>query len=333
MNSKRRFLPVLALWLLGTLSVVAQDFQITSFKENMMDLRAASASIRDKNGDECALIIFSVRDEHFEFEPNMGIVKQEKRAGETWLFVPQQTKRITIRHPQLGVLRDYVIPVNIEKKVVYEAELQITNQDYLSSLLHQSKIDTVRIMVPQEPTVVEVEAERNVHLDLGLGFSALGIMGPTGHIGFNIGHHLIEVGMTFGINKVWDVSIFQADNAAYWGTYDYSAMRFFARYGYNIEASSFIITPLLGAAINNISGSEVRRSPNGDLFGKVSTVSATVACRVSYCIGKTLRLYIAPEFNIGVKNDHSFEILKEVDTTIKGWTDGLGASVGLILHF
>lgn len=325
---------LLLLWVFCAAALQAQDFRITKFQENMLDLTAARAAVKDNNGDLCALIKFSVRDDKFVYEPNMGVVKQERKVGETWLYVPKQTKRITIRHPQLGVLRDYVIPVTIEQKVVYEAELQITNQEYLRSLLQRAKTDTVRIMVPQEPTVLEVEAKRNVHLDLGVGFNSVGIMGPTAHIGLNVGNHVVEAGATIGISKSEGISIYRKDNAAYYGTYDYSAMRFFARYGYNFEATSeLLITPLVGAAINNISGAEVRRSPNGDVFSKVNSVSATIGCRVSYCMGNVVLLFLMPEFSVGVKKDDSFIVLKDYDSKIKSWTDGIGLSAGVVFHF
>ena len=301
----------LLLWLTGTIAVQAQDFKITKFDENLLDLTAARADVKDNNGDPCALIKFSVRDLDFKYEPNMGVVKKEQHVGETWIFVPSGTKRITIRHPQLGILRDYVIPVSIEKKVVYEAELQITDEEYLRA---------------------KRQTERNFHLDLGVGFNVMSIMGPAAYLGLNYKEHSFEVGMVFGISNVQNVSIYQTDNAAYYGTYDYSAMRFFFRYGYDIDASSFLITPLVGAAINNISGSEVKRGTR-DIFSKCNTISATIGCRVSYKISKMIRVQLTPEYDFGVKKDKSFDILGASDSTIKSWTDGLNINAGLTFHF
>ena len=330
---KQRISILLILWLCTVIGLQAQDFKITKFQENMLDLTAARAAVKDKNGDICALIKFSVRDDKFTFEPNMGVVKTEKKVGEIWLYVPQQTKRITIRHPQLGVLRDYIIPVNIEQKVVYEAELLITNQEYLNSLLHKSKTDTVRIMVPQEPTILRVKAERSVFFNLGLGFNVLGIMGPEAFLGVDYKNHTIEAGAIYGISKSPSMSIYQVDNGSFWGAYDYNAMRIFLRYGYDIDlGSSVIVTPLLGAAINNISGTKVRQGSNGDRFSKMNTISATAGCRLSYCIGKSIRIQVTPAFNLGVKKDRSFNILKDADSKIKSWTDGLSLDAGLVFH-
>ena len=155
------------IWLLTAVVVQAQDFKISRFKENSMDLTAAHASVKDKNGDACALIKFSVKDDKFDFEPNLGIIKTEKKMGEVWIYVPHHTKMITIRHQYLGVLRNYKIPVEIEQKVVYEADLEITNETYLNSLLLGKAVETplVEVQKPIEPKIqkpVEVEVQKPI---------------------------------------------------------------------------------------------------------------------------------------------------------------------------
>jgi formylglycine-generating enzyme required for sulfatase activity len=41
------------------------------------------------------------------------------QVGEYWLYVPYGAKRLTIKHPVLGILRDYMYPLPIEKATVY----------------------------------------------------------------------------------------------------------------------------------------------------------------------------------------------------------------------
>lgn len=362
----KRSITGLFIWLLTAVVVQAQDFKISRFKENIMDLTAAHASVKDKNGDACALIKFSVKDDKFDFEPNLGIIKTEKKMGEVWIYVPHHTKMITIRHQYLGVLRNYRLPVEIEQKVVYEADLEITNETYLNSLLlfGKAEIPPVEIQKPVEPEVqkpvepevkpavgevkpAELEAkpsaedvkpikatlksDRDLVFEFGAGFNALGIMGPTAHIGVNYKNHVLEVGATLGISKVKNVTIYEPESNAFWSTYNYGAMRFFARYGYNIEISSFVITPMAGAAINNIKGEELERG-EGYLFEKINTISVIGSCRLSYCINKTFRVYVCPEFSVGIKKDRSFNIIKEVDSKIKAMTDGFGVSAGFLIH-
>ena len=87
----------------------SQDFWISDFHKNMTDLSAISSNVKDVNGNPTALIRFAVRDSKFVFNANLGIVKQEKKTGEVWLFVPVGTKRLTISHPYLGILRGFEI--------------------------------------------------------------------------------------------------------------------------------------------------------------------------------------------------------------------------------
>ena len=50
----------------------------------------------------------------------MGIVKTKQTPGEVWVYIPRGAKKISIKHPQLGVLRDYYFPVAIEPAKTYE---------------------------------------------------------------------------------------------------------------------------------------------------------------------------------------------------------------------
>ena len=117
----------------------SHDFEVRDFHENMTDLTAATSNIKDLNGVTAALIRFAVRDPLFSFDTNIGILKEEKETGEVLLYVPQGTKRITIRHPQLGILRDYQIPVPIKAKTTYDAEIVITDTEYFQNIKESAR--------------------------------------------------------------------------------------------------------------------------------------------------------------------------------------------------
>ena len=133
----------------------SREFELRSFHENITDLTAAHSNIRDLNGRAPALIRFAVRDTLFDFDPNLGYLRLEKKVGEVWLYVPKGTKRITIRHPYLGVLRDEPFPVPIMPKVTYDAEIVITNEAYLVALM--SGLTTPQVVTNTEvaPPVVD----------------------------------------------------------------------------------------------------------------------------------------------------------------------------------
>ena len=112
---------ILTLCLLGLgLSIYAQKISVESFKSLPSDLSArVNFPQKDQNGDLCAIIKVVTTETGFNWEAGqLGIVKAEKKTGEYWIYVPFGAKRLTIKHNQLGVLRDYFYPEPIEKACV-----------------------------------------------------------------------------------------------------------------------------------------------------------------------------------------------------------------------
>lgn len=80
--------------------------------------------VLDQNGEKCALIRVVATESGFKFEAGMlGIVKAIKKTGEYWVYVPYGSKKITILHDRLGVLRNYIYTEAINKATVYEMVL------------------------------------------------------------------------------------------------------------------------------------------------------------------------------------------------------------------
>lgn len=106
--------------------VVAQNISVASFKllENDLTANTTGTMERDQNGEIAALIKVVTTEQGFVFDGGMtGIVKTKQGVGEVWVYVPHGIKRITIQHPQLGVLHDYYFPIAIEKARTYELVL------------------------------------------------------------------------------------------------------------------------------------------------------------------------------------------------------------------
>ncbi len=105
------------------LSTVAQNISVSSFKLLDSDLTANTTGTmeRDQNGEVAALIKVVTSEQGFVFDGGMtGIVKTKQEVGEVWVYVPHGIKKMTIKHPQLGVLRDYFFPISIDKAKTYE---------------------------------------------------------------------------------------------------------------------------------------------------------------------------------------------------------------------
>ena len=114
--------------LLMLIAVVAsaQNISVASFRllENDLTANTAGTIEHDQNGKVAALIKVVTTEQGFVFDGGMvGVVKTKQGVGEVWVYVPQGIKRITIQHPQLGVLRNYDIPISIEGARTYEMVL------------------------------------------------------------------------------------------------------------------------------------------------------------------------------------------------------------------
>ncbi len=104
---------------------VSQGISVKSFKYLSSDQTARiHKPVIDQNGDKCALIKVVTSQEGFVWEGGtLGISKVEKKTGEYWVYLPHGSKKITIKHDQLGVLRNYIFPKPIKEANVYEMVL------------------------------------------------------------------------------------------------------------------------------------------------------------------------------------------------------------------
>ena len=113
------------LWLLLLfVQSYAQNITVVSFQKMENDLTARTLRVNDQNGDPCALIKVVVEGNEFKFEGDgNGIVKTEHKTGEYYVYVPWGSKHLTVKHNDLGVLRQYAYPEKIEKLTTYELKL------------------------------------------------------------------------------------------------------------------------------------------------------------------------------------------------------------------
>ena len=117
---------LLILYLMWSSLIIAQNINVTSFKllENDLTANTTGTIERDQNGEPAALIKVVTTQQGFVFDGGMvGVVKTKQGVGEVWVYVPHGIKKITIQHPQLGVLRDYYFPLAVDKAKTYEMVL------------------------------------------------------------------------------------------------------------------------------------------------------------------------------------------------------------------
>lgn len=122
-KDKCKFIFATLYFVLLSLHVNGQNISVSSFKliENDLTANTTGTMESDQNGETAALIKVVTSETGFSFDGGMvGIVKTKQEVGEIWVYVPHGIKRMSIRHPQLGVLRDYYFPVPVEKARTYE---------------------------------------------------------------------------------------------------------------------------------------------------------------------------------------------------------------------
>jgi hypothetical protein len=118
----------LSFFLIFTLSQgQAQTIKVKSFRAEPNDLTArVTAPVKDQNGEYCALIKVrtTLKDFHFDGDMN-GLFKIKQDVGEIWIYLPQKSRRLSIKHADYGVIANYIYPESITEASVYIMELKL----------------------------------------------------------------------------------------------------------------------------------------------------------------------------------------------------------------
>lgn len=295
--------------LIVTQATSPQEIQIKRFERNYNSLIARVEPMYDNNGDGCAVIRFFVSNTDFVIDPNMGVVKGMVLPGEIRLYVPKGTKRLTVKLKGLMPLKGYEIPVEIESKATYEAELSVSDE-----------------------VVKRDKANKEQNAYVGAGYHIMSLSGPSVSLGFNIAHHNIEVGAVFGMKKTDDIYFYDS-NYEVGAAYNYKSTKLQLSYGYEIKATDFLsLMPQIGGAYTIISGSEVMKG-NSSSYKDAKSMSVMIAARMLVSFSNTFKLHITPEYDFGAYKDNSCKTLTDFDSTLKSWTDGFNLNVGLMYFF
>ncbi len=101
-EDKRRIALAVLVWMLvgPVFHMLAQEFRVISMRELIFDVSASTDKVvRDINGNACALVKVTPRSD-FVFTGPFKPVKRIDKVGEIWLYMPRESKRITIKHPK-----------------------------------------------------------------------------------------------------------------------------------------------------------------------------------------------------------------------------------------
>ena len=103
--------------------ICSQNMSVSSFRCLENDINARTSKVTDQNGELCALIIVNTGVQGLEFT-GCSIETTKQKSGEIWLFVSPGVKFITIKHRDLGSLRNYPFPMSIKSGTTYEMVLK-----------------------------------------------------------------------------------------------------------------------------------------------------------------------------------------------------------------
>lgn len=303
-----------AMLLLTSGNIKAQDIEIRDFRPNITSLIGSVNPIYDNTGQACSVIKFLVRDTTFVVEANQGIMKRTSEIGEIIVYVPTTTKRLTIRHAGMLPLR-YELPMRLEPKKTYDALL----------LVSEKTKDSIR---PEGGMKKEKAPKDHAHFVMSLGYQIMAISGPTIAIGIESNHHQIEIGGTLGLQKSSELHLYDSNNTMI-ATRQYSPLRVMLRYGYEfVPVKSFGVGPMIGANLN-VFNSKSENDSYRDYFKRASSFSLTPGVRLSYMIDKHLKVHLTPEYGLGIYKSSNCKVVSNHNKKFKQWTDGFNVSLGI----
>lgn len=298
---------LMAMALMMPLQMGAQNIQITKFERNPTSLIASMNQVVDNAGNACAVIRFWYSGEEFIIEPNLGVLKKEEYPGETRLWVPKGTKRITVRHKNDKPLRGYTIPIRVEAKTDYDADISISS------------------------TPITTLSRSYVYLNAG--YNIMSLSGPSVAIGANMKHHQIELGVVYGLNKT-DSLFFFGNDGDLLADLHYNAIKVGLSYGYEIPVSDFFsITPMVGGSYNAYIGDEASGISKSSKYKNGNSISVSGGVRLSVAFSSHFKLCVTPEYQSAVYKDETCKLVSKYDDNMKNWHTGFNLNVGLMIVF
>jgi len=152
---KHKYLILTITLLQAFILVPAQNIAVKSFRVLSNDQTArVHYPVTDQNGEKCAVLKVVTTQKGFAWEGGtLGITKVENKTGEYWVYIPRGSKRITIKHDKLGVLRDYIYPEAIKKAMVYE---MVLTTGIVKTIVEEREIKSQWLVVATEPEGADV---------------------------------------------------------------------------------------------------------------------------------------------------------------------------------
>lgn len=364
-----RWTTVILMLLLHT-TAFAQQLSVESFKRIDNDMDARIYAQNDQNGHKTALIKVVIGMEGFDFDVGiMGVTYILVQTGEIWVYVPAGVKRLTIRHPRYGVIRNYVFPVAIEEATVYELRLRLPAQPATDSPTVQKPseqqkhegdeankanedkavrqpADTVATDVATTDSLVTAvkteqadrpRKERRQKGKLKVGMVAAAHYDPIGsafdaEAGVTIGSNVVAAGLTTLTSNI-AIELTDSDTEAAMGTLRYSYIAAAVSYGYRIELGRrWSVTPSV-----SIDHGWLTENRNNSAAAKCSSAErsaerARVGAAVEFNIASGLALCIEPAYGLTLREGEQYKTVRSLWPKLDRQS-GAAIRCGVITYF
>ena len=137
----------------------AQEMSVNIFYHDQTDLTAITRGTEkfDQNGNRCALIKLETTVKNFTFEVGvLGVVAVVEQPAETWIYVPYGIRKLSIKHPEYGMIRNYTLPCSIDMGCTYILKLNMPEREADMGLYDPAKKQKVRLQVYPADASVDI---------------------------------------------------------------------------------------------------------------------------------------------------------------------------------
>lgn len=144
-----------------------------------------TSPIYDRNNDLTALLKIVTTADGFDFDAgSLGVVKVEYKVGEIWVYIPEGSRVITIKHPHFTLLRNYAYPIPIEGGVVYEMRLA---HGELMTFVKEPELLSEFVVIDSEPQGADVYLN-----GVAVGTTPFHALKPEGQFEWRVEHELYK---------------------------------------------------------------------------------------------------------------------------------------------
>lgn len=307
----------------------AQSIEFELITQDVNDLDAQKYPVRYGEGDEekiCALVKVQLPLQGVVFENDFIIGNPQFKVNEYWVYMAEGAAKMDVKHPDYPKL-SVLFGFKLESKMTYVLKMRTVDSKPIPAPIDNKKLSA--------PSVQKSDSERDFSIYIGPEVQPLGFMGVGGMAGFYAKRFNVEINYVAGMTKSDEVywnSTTTSSVSSY--SYEYTPSYAGIALGYAVTQSrSFRLTPQVGLGSVSLKGTELKKGTNNPDATSGYAMTAHIGARMDICLGRSFRLFAAPQFAFAVSKSDLFQRVENVSSTIKNYASGLSGRVGFYFEF